>query len=1091
MTVPAAQTDFFYQSDFLSGFDRHISGEIISYYSRGAQALEAMLVRSLDAGDFIEWETQPVPVDAREPELRFVLLASLQVTADAHAFDVYLNGAKYFSFSNPVQRSLRTIQIAGRDQARMEFSDLEYDRFEDLTGFLFLHLPAKNFPAGKPIRIRVVGESAGSRSWFMVFKHPCRSQVSLSNENVVLNSAEQPRQSLRVKIFHMKPPEQASIIVGRVKTRFELKCGFNYFNAGVDHLDEEKELPIEFNVGKKTIGRTTQLFKPVKPLTIYLLSHSHVDIGYTHVQDDVRKLQWQHIEDAIELSERTANYPEGARFIWNTEVLWAVDSYLAAADAQKRRRFSDAVRNGRLGIDGLYANMLTGLCSPEEWTWLMEALRQVRNLCRVNVESAMICDVPGWSWSLAPMLAQAGIKYLSCGINQGDRIGSLRTELGDKPFYWLSPSGKEKVLTWVHEQGYSAFHYVPRSGSSMGLSVIEPTIINYANKLADEKYPYELAPLHYTIGSDNGPVDPYLADHVKEWNEKFASPKLIIASTAEFFKEFEKRYARLLPEKSGDITPYWEDGAASSAHETALNRQSAGRLSQAMKLFAQYAPALCPIDSFAQAWRNVILYDEHTWGSWNSVSEPESDFTLQQWRVKQSFALDAARQADELLHAAQRAVSISSSSADALEVINLAAIPRTELAHVPDGTAARLGTGMSLVDQNGMAVPVQELSDGTLVFLAADVPAWGSRRYFIEKSKRPVPFKPAFIDDRLLGNEFFTLELDLVRGILTRMVLTGSDHNLIDVSNPWGLGGYLYVNGRKPDHPVAPERAVVEIKEKGPLVSSWSISLTAPGCHSVQQEIRVIAGINRLEINYAIDKQKIYTPEAVRVAFPFNIPNGIIHIEHALGFYQPEAEQINGSCKNFFTLNHSVAVANAEYGVTLVSPDAPLVEVGGLSNDASAVGWLEKCLPGTSLYSLVMNNYWHTNYCAAQEGKSNYRYVLYPHQAFNPVDAVARGLFVEQPLVVLPTEKNAQPVCPRIRYNNEHIFIISMQPLHQGQALWLALYNVSAAETQLQLDCIAAPKQIYASDLLQSKLAKANAVISMPGRGITYLLVEW
>ena len=39
-----------------------------------------------------------------------------------------------------------------------------------------------------------------------------------------------------------------------------------------------------------------------------------------------------------------------------------------------------------------------------------------------------------------------------------------------------------------------------------------------------------------------------------------------------------KRYAEKIPVVSGDYTPYWENGACSSARETAINRTAAERL---------------------------------------------------------------------------------------------------------------------------------------------------------------------------------------------------------------------------------------------------------------------------------------------------------------------------------------------------------------------------------------------------------------------------------------------------------------------------------------------------------------------------------
>ena len=106
------------------------------------------------------------------------------------------------------------------------------------------------------------------------------------------------------------------------------------------------------------------------------------------------------------------------------------------------------------------------------------------------------------------------------------------------------------------------------------------------NELCDNSYPYDIVTMRYNIGSDNGPPDPYLADIVRAWNKKYISPKIIISTVGESFGLFEAKFGEDLPVVKGDFTGYWEDGAGSSARETAKNRKSAERLTQAETLWA-------------------------------------------------------------------------------------------------------------------------------------------------------------------------------------------------------------------------------------------------------------------------------------------------------------------------------------------------------------------------------------------------------------------------------------------------------------------------------------------------------------------------
>ena len=60
-------------------------------------------------------------------------------------------------------------------------------------------------------------------------------------------------------------------------------------------------------------------------------------------------------------------------------------------------------------------------------------------------------------------------------------------------------------------------------------------------------------------------------------------------------------------------------------------------------------PTKYPVEEFYQAWRNAVLYDEHTWGAHNSISQPDHPFVKSQWAIKQAFALEADQQSRALL----------------------------------------------------------------------------------------------------------------------------------------------------------------------------------------------------------------------------------------------------------------------------------------------------------------------------------------------------------------------------------------------------------------------------------------------------------
>jgi hypothetical protein len=85
----------------------------------------------------------------------------------------------------------------------------------------------------------------------------------------------------------------------------------------------------------------------------------------------VERKQWKNLRDAVALGRATASYPIEARFKWNVEGLWSVESYLKQAASEERQAFFDAVRAGTVSLQANDTNVLTGLAMPEElrhWT---------------------------------------------------------------------------------------------------------------------------------------------------------------------------------------------------------------------------------------------------------------------------------------------------------------------------------------------------------------------------------------------------------------------------------------------------------------------------------------------------------------------------------------------------------------------------------------------------------------------------------------------------------------------------------------------------------------------------------------------------
>ncbi|MBM3891817.1 MAG: hypothetical protein FJ388_22100, partial [Verrucomicrobia bacterium] len=345
------------------------------------------------------------------------------------------------------------------------------------------------------------------------------------------------------------------------------------------------------------------------------------------------------------------------------------------------------------------------------------------------------------TWGTVTAMAQAGIRYFSVAPNYLDRIGDILVQWENKPFWWIGPDGQSKVLVWIPFTGYAMSHRY---------RVMSPQLVEeFSAALEKRDYPYDIAYVRWAGHGDNAVPDPVICDFVRDWNAAHAWPRFVISSTSEAFRAFEKRYGEKLPQVRGDWTPYWEDGAASSAAETAMNRASSERLAQAETLWAMLDPKRYPAKRFEEAWNNVLLYSEHTWGAYCSVSQPANPFTADQWTIKQSYATVANLQSRQLLSdasvardpvatpVARHSVAGNNKSDESrhgvagyVDIFNTTSWPRSELVLIPH----EISEGRNFVtDDQDQPVPAQRLITRELAVFVRNLQPFSGRRYTLTK----------------------------------------------------------------------------------------------------------------------------------------------------------------------------------------------------------------------------------------------------------------------------------------------------------------------------------------------------------------------
>ena len=255
------------------------------------------------------------------------------------------------------------------------------------------------------------------------------------------------------------------------------------------------------------------------------------------------------------------------------------------------------------------------------------------------------------------------------------------------------------------------------------------------------------------------------------------------------------------------------------------------------------------------------------------------------------------------------------------------------------------------------------------------------------------------------------------------------------------------------------------------------------------------SALNYIEIINTVDKAPVRAKEGVHFGFGFNVPEGTVRMDVPWGVVRPEADQIPGACKNWFTVQRWVDISNKEYGVTWATPDAPLVEMGGIT--ANLIGslsdpkvWMDHIRPSPTVYSWAMNNHWHTNYRAEQEGPTVFRYFIFPHGPYAQTQAALRGLQCSQPLVVA-LARGEVPTVPRLELSNPNVLASAFKPAETGNAIVIRLFGASGRDEQVQLTWpYRKPAGLWLSDASEKPLRPVNGPIDVPAYGIVTIRAD-
>jgi hypothetical protein len=757
-----------------------------------------------------------------------------------------------------------------------------------------------------------------------------------------------------------------------------------------------------------------------RPWLVYLVQHTHTDIGYTRPQSEMLAEHLRFIDYALDCCDATDDYPDDAKFRWTCEVSWTVREYFARRPARQIERFKKRVAEGRIEVTGMFVNM-SEISTESSLAASLQPVREFKD-AGIPVRLAMQNDVNGAAWCLVDYFQEAGIKYLTMGINATRSLLAF-----DRPtaFWWESPAGR-RILAFRPDHYHIANLKKIHEGN---LEVFEGNLSKYLGGLQRAGYPFDRISMQYSgYFTDNSPPATSECDLIKAWNSKYSRPKLRIATASEFLDYLATQHADELPVYRQAWPDWWTDGFGSAARETAASRQAHADMLATQGLLAIAAltgePPRSDTTARTMAVHDAItFYDEHTFGSSLSVEDPTVESTMVQWGQKGSYAWDGVKQAAMLREEAVGALQhlTPQDHQPRLTVFNTLNWTRSGMVAVFIELDL-LGRGVKgrFVDEETKeelaAQPFYERPEGTFWSIwAKDVPPLGCKRYRIERAGTWTPPAPPDPAKRTIENAWYRLTVDASAGAVDSLFDKELGRELIEKQSPWRLGQLIYERieggGREflkdAFRRTSVRNASLQPGLGGPVYKSIALRADLDGFepNSVRVEIRLYEAQKRLELCFDARKLPVRQGEGVYVAFPFQWAGGKLVYEAQGGMVTPGENQIHRSSSDWQTVQNFAALRGNDGQIIWGSTEIPLVQFG----DLNCGKWQTTArLANPFIYSWVMNNYWFTNFRATQEGQFKWSYYL--TSAADPSNATATrfGWGSRVPLVarVLPPGKS-------------------------------------------------------------------------------------
>jgi len=793
-----------------------------------------------------------------------------------------------------------------------------------------------------------------------------------------------------------------------------------------------------------------------------LVHFSHTDVGFTDSPSVCRELYRRYLDIAVDAVLDSIHGPTDRRFFWTAESTLAVNDWWQAASPDRRKRFLKAVRSGQLEVSALACNN-TPFMDAHQWQTMVRWLPdEVWKHVRPTV--AIQDDVNGFPRAGAIALLDRGVRRLFTGINEDSGGVPFPRPSG---FWWKLPDGR-RLFVWLNIGYGSGFDFfestewrrgpVPRAADANfrppragDILRNDEASVRAAHKLCVERlrhleeagYKHELLTISITSQwrFDNDPPFPPIAEFVAAWNRLGLEPRMHLTTASEAMARMEQILGPTAPVYEGEWTDWWANGSASAPREVAASRYAKRFLAAAQ------SPLWGPIDSQIQRtvdelYRDLCLFDEHTWGSSLSVAKPYSLDTQAQFTEKSILAFRPMARAEWLL--SQRARTRLADAGEGFFLVNPADAPFCGWVRL---TATCLRDKYEAIEDPATGQRMK-------LYFERGVQPWGRPQSPEDLSREDIS---ATFPDRAPNQvaKFWVDRLD--RGAIRKLRLsthqvdveptTKADAPIIStdkqgwptsarwpgMNQPLFIEGFgdltaITVNGFAPRHALADIRSsrkearerlrrekLLEVKatsennatrEETPHTILFTQPMLHPRLLWATRVVEIWKNEPRVRLSLRLNRSSSAAPEIFYLAFPLPTGNTLPSFSNGGQVFTPFTDQLPGTCRDYFAIDGWAKYSTPNGNWIWVSRDAPLVTLGD-----SATLSLREAEPSDPhrLLAMLFNNFWYTNFVADEHGIMEFQFdLIWRGSAVEDAGKLAAAL-VSDPITLINPELKEDP----------------------------------------------------------------------------------